>query len=116
MHPGYAPSSIHGTTSNASNCRGITCRGAGAVGGPQIRITDVLDGTTNTIMIGEGLVEQMEFQRFGNSWGWAGYNSVSQGQTIQPINWQIDGKRGGTGWSDWNGEWRDLGVKPDNSM
>src|SRR5262249_54422052 len=73
-HPGYLPSLWYGDTSDAAMCRGIMCRGAGAVGGPLIRIADVTDGTTNTIMLGEGLVGQMEFQRFGNSWGWAGFN------------------------------------------
>jgi prepilin-type processing-associated H-X9-DG protein len=89
-HPGYGPSAHHGTTSDASLCRGMFCRGAGAIGGPRYKIADVTDGLTNTIMIGEGLVGQMEFQRFGNSWGWAGYNTVSQAQTIQPINWPIN--------------------------
>jgi prepilin-type N-terminal cleavage/methylation domain-containing protein/prepilin-type processing-associated H-X9-DG protein len=115
-HPGYGPSSIHGTTSNAGNCRGIMCRGTGSVGGPLIRMADVTDGLTNTIVIGEGLVEQMEFQRFGNSWGWAGYNSVSQGQTIQPINWPINGKSVGSGWVDCNASCTALGVAPANCI
>src|SRR5262249_54992961 len=100
--PGYVPSIWYGATSNAGACPGLMCRGTGPIGGPLIRIADILDGTTNTIMLGEGLVEQMEFQRYGNSWGWAGFNSVSQGQTIQPINWKIEGKKAGTGWSDCN--------------
>ena len=29
-HPGYGPSSVHGTTSNAANCRGMMCRGTGS--------------------------------------------------------------------------------------
>ncbi len=98
-HPGYGPSFQHGSTSNAGLCRGMMCRGEGAVGGPLIRIGDVTDGLTNTIMLGEGLVGQMEFQRFGNPWGWAGYNTVSQGQTIQPINWQINRSEGPTTYS-----------------
>jgi prepilin-type processing-associated H-X9-DG protein len=61
----------------------------GAATGPKIRIGDVTDGTTNTILIGETLVEQCEFQRYGYPPGWAGYNTVSQGQTIQPINYPI---------------------------
>jgi prepilin-type N-terminal cleavage/methylation domain-containing protein/prepilin-type processing-associated H-X9-DG protein len=89
-YPGYSASSIHGSTTSAGNCRGMMCRGAGAQGGPDIRIASVPDGTSNTIFLGEGLVGQMEFQICGNPWGWAGYNTVSQGQTIQPINWRIE--------------------------
>src|SRR5262249_5041062 len=102
--PGYAPSSVWGNTQQAANCRGMFCRGciynpnnpneciktSAGDGGPRIRLSDVTDGTTNTLMIGETLIAQSDSQRFGNSWGWAGYNSVSQGQTIQPINWPID--------------------------
>jgi prepilin-type N-terminal cleavage/methylation domain-containing protein/prepilin-type processing-associated H-X9-DG protein len=99
-YAGYGPSSLYGSTSNSVNCRGIFCRGNGAIGGPKIRIADITDGTANTILLGETLVEQNEFQRFGNSWGWAGYNSVSQGQTIQPINWPVNPSTfGQTGWS-----------------
>jgi prepilin-type N-terminal cleavage/methylation domain-containing protein/prepilin-type processing-associated H-X9-DG protein len=114
-HPGYGPSAAWGNTHDASLCRGIMCRGDGP-GGPLIRMADVIDGLSNTIMLGEGLVEQMEFQRFGNSWGWAGYNSVSQGQTIQPINWPIDGKKVGTTWSDCNSSCTALGVNPANCI
>ncbi len=115
-NPGYAPSIWYGDTSDASQCRGIMCRGTGSVGGPLIRIADITDGTSNTLMIGEGLVEQMEFQRFGNSWGWAGFNSVNQGQTIQPINWPINGKSVGSGWSDCNASCTALGVNPANCI
>jgi prepilin-type N-terminal cleavage/methylation domain-containing protein/prepilin-type processing-associated H-X9-DG protein len=116
-HPGYDPSAAHGTTSNAGLCRGMMCRGTGAVGGPLIKITDVTDGTTNTIMLGEGLVQQMEFQRFGNPWGWAGYNTTSQGQTIQPINWAINPSTGGlTSWSDCNKNCTAFGINPANCV
>jgi prepilin-type N-terminal cleavage/methylation domain-containing protein/prepilin-type processing-associated H-X9-DG protein len=87
--PGYGPSVVWGNTSSGTFCRGMFCRGTGAVGGPKIRIADVTDGTANTILLGETLVGQCEFQRYGNSWGWTGYNTVSQGQTIQPINYPI---------------------------
>ena len=88
-YPGYAPSAAHGSTTSKSLCRGMFCRGD-ATTAPIIGLEDVLDGTSNTILLGETLVEQCEFQRWGNAYGWAGYNSVSQGQTIQPINWPID--------------------------
>jgi prepilin-type N-terminal cleavage/methylation domain-containing protein/prepilin-type processing-associated H-X9-DG protein len=116
-NPGYAPSIWYGDTSDPGQCRGIMCRGTGATGGPLIRIADVTDGTTNTIMLGEGLVGQMEFQRFGNSWGWAGFNSVSQGQTIQPINWKISTNVGGkTTWSNCNTNCTAIGVNPANCV
>jgi prepilin-type N-terminal cleavage/methylation domain-containing protein/prepilin-type processing-associated H-X9-DG protein len=116
-HPGYGPSFQHGSTDNASLCRGMMCRGTGAAGGPLIRMADVTDGLSNTIMLGEGLVGQMEFQRFGNSWGWAGYNSVSQGQTIQPINWRIEETTGGrTAWSSCASNCTAIGVNPANCL
>jgi prepilin-type N-terminal cleavage/methylation domain-containing protein/prepilin-type processing-associated H-X9-DG protein len=96
-HPGYGPSTIHGGTDNASLCRGMFCRGASGFtsdgrprGGPEIRIADVLDGTSNTILIGETKVGENEFQRFDGGGGWAMFNNSSEMQTIQPINWFID--------------------------
>src|SRR5262245_23699001 len=65
------------------------CRGAGS-GGPIIRIADVLDGTSNTILIGETLCGENEFQRYDGGGGWAAFNNASEQQTIQPINWRID--------------------------
>jgi prepilin-type N-terminal cleavage/methylation domain-containing protein/prepilin-type processing-associated H-X9-DG protein len=96
-HPGYAPSMSWGDTDDASLCRGMFCRGfSGAYpdgrprGGPRIRIQDVKDGTSNTILIGETLVGQNEFQRYDGGGGWAMFNNASEQQTIQPINWYID--------------------------
>jgi prepilin-type N-terminal cleavage/methylation domain-containing protein/prepilin-type processing-associated H-X9-DG protein len=83
-YAGYGPSHTWGDTSDASLVRGMFVRG-----GARIRIKDVIDGTSNTIFLGELLPEFSEFQRYTNL-AWAGSNHVSQGQTIQPINWKID--------------------------
>jgi prepilin-type N-terminal cleavage/methylation domain-containing protein/prepilin-type processing-associated H-X9-DG protein len=116
-HPGYSVSYEYGDTSDGNLCRGMMCRGTGSFGGPRIRIADVTDGLTNTILLGEGLVGQMEFQRFGNSWGWAGFNSVSQGQTIQPINWPINPDTGGqNSWTSCDVNCTAVGVNPANCL
>jgi prepilin-type N-terminal cleavage/methylation domain-containing protein/prepilin-type processing-associated H-X9-DG protein len=82
--PGYDASYTWGDTSDISLVRGMFVRG-----GAKIRFANVTDGTSNTLMLGEMLPEFAEFQRY-TTYGWAGSNSVSQGQTIQPINWPID--------------------------
>ena len=83
-YPGYAASYTWGDTNSPSLVRGMFVRG-----GAMVRFTDVTDGASNTLMLGEILPEFAEFQRY-TTIGWAGSNSVSQGQTIQPMNWQID--------------------------
>src|SRR5262249_31882609 len=100
-YPGYGPSQSWGDTTDASLIRGMFCRG-----GATIRLTDATDGTSNTLLVGETLPEFCEFQRLnstsGKDPGWAGGNSVAQGQTIQPINWKIDRvPASNTGPADW---------------
>jgi prepilin-type N-terminal cleavage/methylation domain-containing protein/prepilin-type processing-associated H-X9-DG protein len=89
-YPGYDPSQSWGDTSDPSLVRGMFVRGPVGGDGPAIRLAQVTDGTSTTILLGETLPQQCEFQRFGSAYGWAGDNSVGQGQTIQPINYPID--------------------------
>src|SRR5262245_41714005 len=84
-HPGYEVSATHGTPAITKDARGMFARG-----GALIRLADVTDGTSNTLFIGETLPEHCEFMRYATTWGWPGGNHIAQGQTIQPINWQID--------------------------
>jgi prepilin-type N-terminal cleavage/methylation domain-containing protein/prepilin-type processing-associated H-X9-DG protein len=83
-YPGYEASWSWGDTNKTVYVRGLFVRG-----GAKIRLADILDGTTNTIMLGELLPEFSEFQRY-TQFGWVSGNDVAQGQTIQPINWPID--------------------------
>lgn len=94
-HPGYGPSASWGSAYSGQNPLDLSLvRGMFTRGGTIIRVADVRDGTTNTFLLGELLVQQSEFQRYNSADqqdpGWAGGNSVAQGQTIQPINWEIE--------------------------
>jgi prepilin-type processing-associated H-X9-DG protein len=97
-HPGYEPSTTHGSTSITKDARGMFARGntaANVPGNPPgaalIRLADVTDGTSNTLFIGETLPEVFEPMRYASTFGWpGGSNHIAQGQTIQPINWKID--------------------------
>jgi prepilin-type N-terminal cleavage/methylation domain-containing protein/prepilin-type processing-associated H-X9-DG protein len=99
-HPGYGPSRSWGSNvTGPSEFPGMFARVA-AGSTPEarraaltIRVADVTDGTSNTLFIGETLPEFCEFQRYigANGTGWPeGGNSITQGQTIQPINYRIE--------------------------
>jgi len=94
-HVGYGPSASWGSDFDGSRPLDLSlARGMFARGGPTICVADVRDGTSNTFLLGELLTEESEFQRYNSADrkdpGWAGGNSVAQGQTIQPINWWIE--------------------------
>jgi prepilin-type N-terminal cleavage/methylation domain-containing protein/prepilin-type processing-associated H-X9-DG protein len=104
-HPGYGPSRTWGTNIEAnSEFPGMFARVAqtspSATWTPErkaaaltVKLADVADGTSNTLFIGETLPEFCEFQRYisATGTGWPeGGNSITQGQTIQPINYRIE--------------------------
>jgi len=99
-HPGYGPSASWGTPfpSWTGTLELALTRGMFARGGTTIRIKNVTDGLSNTLLLGELLTEFSEFQRWNHGPGWAGGNNVAQGQTIQPINWRVDSVPGGAAW------------------
>jgi prepilin-type N-terminal cleavage/methylation domain-containing protein/prepilin-type processing-associated H-X9-DG protein len=85
-YPGYSPSANWGDTEKVALIRGMFCRHNIA-----IRSSQVSDGFSNTLLVGEVRVELTEGQRYGYPEGWAnGAFSVALTQTIQPINWPID--------------------------
>ena len=94
-HIGYGTSASWGSELSTGEPLDISLvRGMFVRGGTRLRVRHVTDGTSHTLLLGELLPEFSEFQRYnsanGQDPGWAGGNSVAQGQTIQPINWRID--------------------------
>ena len=94
LYPGYGPSHSWGTSvTSLRDFPGMFARTAATaeLSALTVRIKDVTDGLSNTLFIGETLPEFCEFQRFGTAVGWPeGNNSITQGQTIQPINYKIE--------------------------
>jgi prepilin-type N-terminal cleavage/methylation domain-containing protein/prepilin-type processing-associated H-X9-DG protein len=95
-YPGYGPSMSWGTNvTGLGQFPGMFARTAASSNEANltVRVQDVTDGTSNTIFIGETLPEFCEFQRSiaATGTGWPeGGNSITQGQTIQPINYKIE--------------------------
>jgi prepilin-type N-terminal cleavage/methylation domain-containing protein/prepilin-type processing-associated H-X9-DG protein len=95
--PGYGPSWDHGGTNDSSLCRGMFARGASGadsqgrpLGGPKLRIADVTDGTSNTILLTEcGKSNENEWQVYGEKAGWSFYNNADEMTTMVPINYPI---------------------------
>lgn len=95
-YPGYGPSRSWGSSvTGQGEFPGMFARTAASSNEKNltIKVADVLDGTSNTIFIGETLPEFCEFQRSigATETGWPqGGNTITQGQTIQPINYTIE--------------------------
>jgi prepilin-type N-terminal cleavage/methylation domain-containing protein/prepilin-type processing-associated H-X9-DG protein len=103
-HPGYGPGKTWGTAvTGPADFPGMFSRNfaAGSPGALTVRIRDVTDGTSNTLLVGETLPQVCEFQRSTGTLttsGWPeGGNSITQGQTIQPINYRIEPVPAGVG-------------------
>jgi len=79
---GYDTSPDHGNDWTSNGIRGMFNRL-----GSKIRMASVTDGTSNTIMLGEGLPQEHDHQ-VGNM-GWAGFNGgAAHMTTIIPINYK----------------------------
>jgi prepilin-type N-terminal cleavage/methylation domain-containing protein/prepilin-type processing-associated H-X9-DG protein len=104
-YPGYDVSVDQAQTTNASQTRGMFTRW-----GTKIKIPDFTDGLSNTLMIGESLVNQ-NWQLWGGDGGtWPQSDGgATWGTTITPINWYsgaLDGNPGGG----------DCGATPDHNI
>jgi prepilin-type N-terminal cleavage/methylation domain-containing protein/prepilin-type processing-associated H-X9-DG protein len=84
---GYTTSPSAGNTTDPSKARGMFTRY-----GAKLRITDVTDGTSNTILIGETLIwEASNPFALADTVGWASWNSgQAHCSTIVPINYKTD--------------------------
>jgi prepilin-type processing-associated H-X9-DG protein len=93
VYPGYQGSVNHGNVFDAKDLRGMFGRM-----GPKINMAAVLDGTSNTIMLGENIISKHDHLRDVCTWDgdyWAAYNGgASHASTIIPINTPINDKLG----------------------
>jgi prepilin-type N-terminal cleavage/methylation domain-containing protein/prepilin-type processing-associated H-X9-DG protein len=81
-YPGYAASADYGLTLSAAQVRGMF-----GLCGPKIRLADASDGVSNTILLGESLIDQKP-GRDTNNWARAAQGPLAT--TIIPINTMTD--------------------------
>jgi prepilin-type N-terminal cleavage/methylation domain-containing protein/prepilin-type processing-associated H-X9-DG protein len=87
-YPGYAVSPDAGNSLSAADVRGMF-----GFCGPKIRLADATDGGSNTLLLGESLIDQKPIRDL-NNWAYAAHGPLSP--TIIPINsmtdyWNADG-------------------------
>jgi prepilin-type N-terminal cleavage/methylation domain-containing protein/prepilin-type processing-associated H-X9-DG protein len=78
---GYSTSADDASTNDTAQCRGLFSRG-----GAKIRLNDVLDGTSNTFLLGESLPRQNAHMLFT---AWYTLYGSQVDSTIIPINYPI---------------------------
>jgi prepilin-type N-terminal cleavage/methylation domain-containing protein/prepilin-type processing-associated H-X9-DG protein len=83
---GYTTSADHGDTADASQVRGMFCRG-----GARINMASVTDGLSNTLLLGETTLASFFAIGWSPPAGWAStFGGNSEAFTIMPINYRID--------------------------
>ncbi len=99
--PGIGPSWDHGNDYASSGIKGLFNRL-----GAKIRLADIADGTSNTIMVGEIKVIQND-----HIWAWASFNGgAAHAGTMPPINYETDRTVNCVtdpprSWQNWNLSW-----------
>jgi prepilin-type processing-associated H-X9-DG protein/prepilin-type N-terminal cleavage/methylation domain-containing protein len=81
-YPGYAVSPNWGSSLSAADVRGMF-----GFCGPKIRLADATDGGSNTLLLGESLIDQKPI-RDRNNWAYATYGQLAH--TIVSINYVTD--------------------------